>query len=396
MPNEDEAANAQEIFRYYLRLINTNVDDFANKRLRLKLPGIPAPIMKSLLSHASQLFKREATLINITGPVVVVGDLHGHLLDLFRIMKEFREPPHSKYLFLGDLVDRGEFSIETATLIFIMKVLFPNNVYVIRGNHEFVETTENLGFLAEIHSLYGSREVFDSFMEVFSYLPLGARINGDIICLHGGIGPNVCDMDAVASIARPIRGYGNEVVTDVLWSDPTTQLPMYFPSTRGYGALYGVIVFNEFLDKAKASCLVRGHQCVEEGCESMFDGKLFTVFSASHYCGTTLNKSGVLLVNAYGEKEPRVFPMLPYLKRSEVAFVTSESETKFKIAERGRLSVSGVSSQQQIRIPLRGAQKIATSRGVLSVKEPHISIKQIGKKSHVVVHTRKRLSIQAF
>ena len=121
MPNEDEISNVQEIYRYYLRLVNMNVDDFANKRMRLKLPVIPAPIMKSLLSDASQLFKREATLINITGPVVVVGDLHGHLLDLFRIIKEFREPPHSKYLFLGDLVDRGEFSTETAMLILILK-----------------------------------------------------------------------------------------------------------------------------------------------------------------------------------------------------------------------------------------------------------------------------------
>ena len=104
---------------------------------KLVLPIVPMNMLVELLECVTKVFQSEKTLLEIPIPVCVIGDLHGHILDLFRIIYSNGSPMDNNYLFLGDLVDRGEFSTETVIFVFLLKVLFPNRVYLILGNHEY-------------------------------------------------------------------------------------------------------------------------------------------------------------------------------------------------------------------------------------------------------------------
>lgn len=383
---EEDLFDIQEVFRHFGTLIIRRAEDYANKRIMLRLPIIPKKLVGLIFQKTQELFEAEPVMLDIAGPVVVVGDLHGHILDLFRILKVCHPPPLTKYLFLGDIVDRGDFSLETLILIFVMKILFPQHIYIIRGNHEFDETCERLGFLAEIQSVYGSTELYDQVLDVFSFIPLAAMIDHTKICVHGGIGPNFTSSDLVWEISRPLYDYANDIIKELLWSDPTDKFPLYFPSDRGYGSLFGNISTTNFLRSKQLTHIIRGHQCVNDGVKSQFDDQLYTVFSASNYCGTSRNLAGILIIQN-GVISTKTFDPLPYLKRVDVTFVKSESEDVFRMPAKTSNLVYGSSErkllaekQEHSRLPLLEGQRYQSCKVVNEIIDPFAAIEnRIGR-----------------
>jgi protein phosphatase len=260
-------------------------------------------------------------LLSISTPVVVVGDIHGHILDLFRTFGALGIPPERSYLFLGDLVDRGEFSTETLVLVFLLKVLFPSNTFIIRGNHEFREMTKQSGFRSEVRSIYDSADAEGRIHEAFAWIPICAVVFGTVFCVHGGIGPSVTDLRQLADIPRPLHSYREEVVKSLLWSDPCPYVDGFETCARGLAYYFDVGALENFLDHSCFSAMVRGHECVAGGVETACNGWLFTVFGASNYCGREQNKSGALIVGAGGVREVVVFPPIPMVKRVEATFL---------------------------------------------------------------------------
>ena len=341
--------NFAAILKIFAENLQSSIDDFAHKRRRLKLPIIPLPILIDLLDQATNIFKNEPTLLDLKFEnVIVVGDLHGHILDLIRILKTFGFPSKICYIFLGDLVDRGKFSTETVVLVLILKVLYNENVYIIRGNHEFAEMYERFGFLTELASLYGSNKANDketdahfhtivkSFDAMFSQMPLAAKINNYSICIHGGIGPTIENVQQIADIKRPISIFqDNQIVPDLLWSDPSERINLYLPSNRGMGNLFGKDVLAPFLKNSNLKLLIRGHQCIQSGCEYALDNMVATVFSASNYCGVTNNKAGVLIIKQEDDNTPSItiqtFDPIPSFDRLNANFIYSDNEYVFKI-----------------------------------------------------------------
>jgi protein phosphatase len=124
-------------FKFFLDSVSKNLNQISKRSTKLILPHFPASFLLSFLEESKILLENEPTLLELDGSFVIVGDIHGHILDLFRIFKKFQYPYEFKYLFLGDLVDRGEFSFETIIFILLLKYQFPNSVYIILGNHEF-------------------------------------------------------------------------------------------------------------------------------------------------------------------------------------------------------------------------------------------------------------------
>jgi hypothetical protein len=110
--------------------------------------------------------------------------------------------PSRRYIFIGDFVDRGYNSVETIELLFCYKVKYPKDILLLRGNHESRQITTVYGFYDEIIKKYGCSTPWKYFNEAFDYLPLGALVDGKILCIHGGLSPEIKTIDQMRTIDR--------------------------------------------------------------------------------------------------------------------------------------------------------------------------------------------------
>lgn len=312
----------QRLFDAYKTKFSVDINEYISGRTKLELPLVTAETMELILSQVLQLFKSEGNVLSLASPLIVIGDLHGQLLDLFRILHAYPDVSETKFLFLGDLIDRGFFSTETVTLVFIMKILYPENVFVIRGNHEFSEIFTTCGFSTELRKIYpNATALLERYERAFSFMPLAATIDNKILCVHGGIGPHIHNIDSIRCEKRPSTAFTPGAMDDVLWSDPDDRFTMYQPNKRGSGHCFGSEALTQFLQKNGLSMVIRGHQCVSEGVQTKWKGQLVTVFSASNYTGVTNNKGGIYKVNGPGQKDEIVrFDPIPRFTRENVTF----------------------------------------------------------------------------
>mmetsp|Transcript_18218 Transcript_18218/g.18201 ORF Transcript_18218/g.18201 Transcript_18218/m.18201 type:complete len:229 (+) Transcript_18218:6-692(+) len=154
-----------------------------------------------LIRQASDVFRRERNLLELKDPVSVVGDIHGQYYDLLRLLELGGDPNRTKYLFLGDYVDRGSFSIEVTLLLYAVKLNFPQTVYMLRGNHECRQMTSFFNFREE--TLYKfDTETYDAIMESFDSLPLACIVNNKFLAVHGGISPELMTLEDISRLSR--------------------------------------------------------------------------------------------------------------------------------------------------------------------------------------------------
>lgn len=325
--------NSQEyaaLLKEFIESVEGNVSPYATRARDLQLPSVGATTICDLCLESKALFAADANLLKLSPPCIVVGDIHGHLLDLLRILIRYGLPTAHTYLFLGDIVDRGEFSIECIVIVLLLKILYPKNFYTIRGNHEFEFLCTQCGFSKQIYETYGSESLLDNFLEVFDEMPLAAKIGDDFLCLHGGIGPELFSTAQLEAMRRPIHDFGSNLIDSLVWSDPSGDFDFFTPSNRGTGYLFGKQALSDFLFSVGIRRLIRGHECVQEGADLKFGGQCITVFSASNYCGLVNNLAAVLEISNSGVFSVRSFPPLPYLKRTSVRFGGDSSRSKKK------------------------------------------------------------------
>jgi diadenosine tetraphosphatase ApaH/serine/threonine PP2A family protein phosphatase len=259
----------------------------------------------SVVSQAVESFSREPALLNLTGQFTVVGDIHGHLLSLLRIFQELGWPDSRRYLFLGDYVDRGESSCEVLVLLYCLKILFPNNIFLLRGNHEFVSMTAVYGLHSECTSRFVMK-VYSAFVDSFSALPIAAVINNCVFCVHGGIAPELAaNLDDLAKLEDAMAG----IEADILWADPCESVEGFQRSPRGRSFLFGNDAFDNFLNESDLKLMIRAHENCMQGFDWPFgiEGKLLTVFSAIDYCGEG-NDGAVAVVGRKNNVEVVRFP----------------------------------------------------------------------------------------
>jgi protein phosphatase len=262
------------------------------------------------IAACRSIFACESSLLQLNGSFVIVGDIHGNLADLVRIFSRVGYPPAERYLFVGDFVDRGHHSVEVMILLFALKILFPEHVFLVRGNHECDSLCADFGFKDECVAKMGS-VVYSRFIECFAFLPYAALVNGSVLCLHGGISPEVKSLKNIADLPRPLRSYESEVANGIVWSDPRAEANGFGPNDRGTGNTFNAKVLSQFCRKNRLSLLIRGHEWCAEGYEWPFgtDGKCLTVFSSSDYCEMG-NTAAVAKLVADGEIEFELFPPL--------------------------------------------------------------------------------------
>lgn len=367
-----------DILNFYRGVIAIDVYDYETEQQKLTLPVIPQPQLSSLCDQASRIFAQEKMLIEVNCDVVIVGDLHGHILDLFRILNTFGFPPNTNYLFLGDFVDRGSFSTETITLILILKVLYPDNIYIIRGNHEFADMWLKCGFGLELDTIYEDQSIKHDFQRAFSYMPIAAIVNKRTICLHGGLGPTMKSITQFEDISRPLFDFLEEPVGSIVWSDPTDIVQLFKPSNRGSGYFFGSEALLNYLNTIGCDLLVRGHECTDLGTEYALGGKLITVFSASNYCGVSQNNAGVLIIKTNQVKETKMFPPLRYLRRSSATFTESIGQTAFKPQVRISAPYSFTQLQTAARKSIPAVQSLNTFEPL-----PRVTASQAGRRRSI-------------
>jgi serine/threonine-protein phosphatase PP1 catalytic subunit len=192
--------------------------------------------------------------------------VHGQYYDLLRIFEYGGFPPEANYLFLGDYIDRGKQSIETVCLLLCYKIKYPENFFLLRGNHESAQINRIYGFYDECKRRYSIR-LWRVFSDVFNCLPVAALIDEKIFCMHGGLSPELKNLDQIKNIMRPTDVPDTGLLCDLLWSDPERGIDAYGDNDRGVSFTFGEAVVRKFNEKHDIDLICRAHQVVEDGYE---------------------------------------------------------------------------------------------------------------------------------
>jgi protein phosphatase len=289
-----------------------------------------------LCEAAERIMISQPMVLQVRAPLKIFGDIHGQYSDLMRFFDLWGSPCDGQqdgdiesldYLFLGDFIDRGSHSLETICLLLALKVRYPDQVHLLRGNHEDKWINNGFGFSEECAIRLGEDpneddSVFSRMNRLFEYLPLAAVIDQKVICLHGGIGASLNYVEEIEHLPRPLEVI-HEVVTqeqqlvvDILWSDPTDSdyelgiLPNTIRDPSGTGNIvkFGPDRVKQFLANNNLSMIIRAHECVMDGFERFAAGSLITLFSATDYCGKHKNAGAVLIL----KKNFEIIPKLIY------------------------------------------------------------------------------------
>ncbi|GJJ10603.1 3',5'-cyclic-nucleotide phosphodiesterase [Clathrus columnatus] len=261
-----------------------------------------------IIKTATEILKNEPNVLELDIPLTVCGDIHGQYYDLMKIFENGvgGDPSETRYLFLGDYVDRGYFSIECVLYIWSLKICFPNSIFLLRGNHECRHLTEYFTFKLECMHKY-STEVYDACIESFCALPLAAIMNGQFLCIHGGLSPDLETLDDLRNLNRfrepPTKG----LMCDILWSDPietfgqetNTEETFIHNYTRGCSYFYTYRAACKFLERNNLLSIIRAHEaqvagyrCYRKTLTTGFPA-VMTVFSAPNYLDAYNNKAAV-------------------------------------------------------------------------------------------------------
>ena len=262
------------------------------------LKCLPEKDLKELCEKAKEIFIEESNVQNVSAPVIICGDIHGQIYDLLELFKKGGDIPNSRYIFMGDYVDRGYNGVEVLELLLALKIKYPEHITLLRGNHESRQICFAYGFYEEITRKYGNANAWEYFTDLFDYLPLAALVEGKIFCVHGGLSPYISTIDQIRLINRKMEIPREGVFCDLMWSDPD-DIETWIISCRGAGWIYGWKVVDEFTHINNLELICRAHQLVMEGFKYWFEKKnLCTVWSAPNYCYRCGNKASILKISS--------------------------------------------------------------------------------------------------
>ncbi|CAK9177439.1 unnamed protein product [Ilex paraguariensis] len=242
---------------------------------------------------ASRLFSLSlCSFVGFTDDVVFFGVVHQNngTTDVSGLC------PDTNYLFMGDYVDRGYYSVETVTLLVALKVRYPQRITILRGNHESRQITQVYGFYDECLRKYGNANVWKIFTDLFDYFPLTALVESEIFCLHGGLSPSIETLDNIRNFDRVQEVPHEGPMCDLLWSDPDDRCGWGI-SPRGAGYTFGQDISEQFNHTNNLKLIARAHQLVMEGFNWGHEQKVVTIFSAPNYCYRCGNMASILEVD---------------------------------------------------------------------------------------------------
>ncbi|XP_055823237.1 serine/threonine-protein phosphatase 5 isoform X2 [Solanum dulcamara] len=305
-----------------LDFVKKMLDDFKNQK------NLHKRYAYQIVLQTREMLRALPSLVDIVVPegkhFTVCGDVHGQFYDLLNIFELNGLPSEDNpYLFNGDFVDRGSFSLEVILTLFAFKCMCPSAIHLARGNHESKSMNKIYGFEGEVRSKLS--EIFvELFAEVFCCLPLAHVINEKVFVVHGGLfsvdGVKLSDIRAIDRFCEPPE---EGLMCELLWSDPQPQ-PGRGPSKRGVGLSFGGDITKRFLQENNLDLVVRSHEVKDEGYEIEHDGKLITVFSAPNYCDQMGNKGAFIRFEA-PDMKPKIvtFSAVPHPDVKPMAYANN-------------------------------------------------------------------------
>jgi len=271
---------------------------------------LPEPDLKKLCEMVKELLLEESNVQPVAAPVTICGDIHGQFYDLKELFRVGGDPPQTNYIFMGDFVDRGYYSLESLTYLLAIKARWPDKVTLLRGNHESRQITQVYGFYDECQQKYGNANAWKYCTQVFDLLTVAALIDGRVLCVHGGLSPDIRTLDQIRTINRNQEIPHEGDFCDLMWSDPE-DIETWQVSPRGAGWLFGSRVTNEFVSVNNLEVIARAHQLVHDGYKFMFNKQLVTVWSAPNYCYRCGNVAAILALDKDLRQDFKIFAAVP-------------------------------------------------------------------------------------
>jgi diadenosine tetraphosphatase ApaH/serine/threonine PP2A family protein phosphatase len=282
----------------------SNIDAWIEQLKECKY--LPEPDIKALCDMVKELLIEESNVQPVSSPVTICGDIHGQFYDMMELFKKGGNLPETSYIFMGDYVDRGYHSLETFSLLMAYKARYPDKVTLLRGNHECRQITQVYGFYDECQQKYGNANVWKYCTQVFDLLTLAAIIDNRVLCVHGGLSPDIRTLDQIRVIPRQQEIPHEGPFCDLMWSDPE-EIETWQISSRGAGWVFGSKVTAEFANINNLKLVARSHQLVQEGYKHMFNNLLVTVWSAPNYCYRCGNVAAILKLDDKLNEEYIIF-----------------------------------------------------------------------------------------
>eukprot|EP00041_Stephanoeca_diplocostata_P039674 m.1637434 g.1637434 ORF g.1637434 m.1637434 type:complete len:475 (+) comp25818_c0_seq1:222-1646(+) len=261
----------------------------------------------SILQAGTEILKKEPNVLDLPAPITIVGDIHGQFFDLVKLLQVGGDPATTRYLFLGDYVDRGYFSLECVIYLWSLKIRYPQTISLLRGNHECRHLTEYFTFKTEVE-YKSSEEVYDVCMDSFDCLPLAAIMQKQFFCVHGGLSPEVSTVADIQKINRFMEPDESGIMCDLLWADPhedfdveTGSVQFLHNETRGCSYVYTHKAACEFLDRNNLLSVIRAHEAQDQGYRMYKPNpktgfpSVITIFSAPNYLDVYGNKAAVMI-----------------------------------------------------------------------------------------------------
>ncbi|EFN88786.1 serine/threonine-protein phosphatase 6 catalytic subunit [Harpegnathos saltator] len=275
---------------------------------------LPENDLKKLCDIVCDLLLEESNIQPVSTPVTVCGDIHGQFYDLEELFRNGGQVPDTNYIFLGDFVDRGYYSLETFTRLLTLKAKWSDRITLLRGNHESRQITHVYGFYDECQNKYGNANAWKYCCRVFDLLTVAALIDEQVLCVHGGLSPAIRTLDQIRTIERNQEIPHKGAFCDLVWSDPE-DVETWSVSPRGAGWLFGSKVTYMFMEVNDLKLICRAHQLVHEGYRYMFNDKLVTVWSAPNYCYRCGNIASILQFTTVDQRTPVLFQAVPDSER---------------------------------------------------------------------------------
>ncbi|RKP40052.1 SERINE/THREONINE protein phosphatase 2B catalytic subunit, partial [Dimargaris cristalligena] len=259
-----------------------------------------------IIQRGTELLAAEPTMLELEAPITVCGDIHGQYYDLMKLFEVGGSPESTQYLFLGDYVDRGYFSIECVLYLWAVKICYPRTFHLMRGNHECRHLTEYFTFKEECKHKY-SEAVYEACLQSFCALPLACLINNQYLCIHGGLSPELHTLQDLRTLDRFREPPTHGLMCDLLWSDPVEDFGreknrQYFihNHTRGCSYFYNYAATCAFLERNNLLSIIRAHEAQNQGFHMYRKNKatgfpsVITIFSAPNYLDVYNNKAAIL------------------------------------------------------------------------------------------------------
>lgn len=275
---------------------------------------IPEQNVVEILMKIMEALYLESNVIVLQSPIVICGDIHGQLDDLLFLFEVSVPKPGQKYLFMGDYVDRGYFSLNTFLYLICLKLKYPDCYYLLRGNHESRQVSQMYGFYNECVLNYGHAGIWMLCNEVFDLLPLAALIDKDIFSVHGGLSPSLPTIEMISLQKRQDELPSSGALCDLCWSDPEN-VKKWVQNNRGAGYLFGENEVRNFNHINHLKLITRSHQLAMDGFQYYFEkqgqknknepqGPIVTVWSAPNYSYRSGNKATVMKLRFPENEDP--------------------------------------------------------------------------------------------